>query len=351
MTDPKELEEELIRCSCCKSMKFKSLFRIKETNGRILKTCIKCREKYKCNIENCDYSCSSNSHLQQHIKGFHNKIKDIVCDKCDYSCSRNSHLQQHIKQVHNQTKDFICNIEDCNYSCSSKGNLQKHIKGFHNQVKDIECNIQDCNYSCTSNSHLQQHIKQVHNQIKDFICDKCDYSCSSKGHLQIHIKGFHNKIKDFKCNTEGCIFKCSDNSHLQRHIKICTGNRNISSGEFEVINNLEKLGLYEDIDYIHDSTFIELTNYCNRNLRFDFRLINHKIIIEFDGEQHFKPVSFGGMSEEQALKTFEDQQVSDRIKDEFCKKFDYKMIRITYKQFPNILSILHSELLDIVELD
>jgi uncharacterized Zn-finger protein len=283
MTENKELEEELIRCSSCKSMKFKSFFRIKETNGRILKTCIKCREKFKCEFKNCNYSCSSNSHLQQHIKGFHNKIKDIVCDKCDYSCSRNSHLQQHIKQVHNQTKDFICNIEDCNYSCSSKGNLQKHIKGFHNQVKDIECNIQDCNYSCSSNSHLQQHIKQVHNQIKDFICDKCDYSCSSKGHLQIHIKGFHNKIKDFKCNTEGCIFKCSDNSHLQRHIKICTGNRNISGGEFEVINNLEKLGLYEDIDYIHNSTCTELTNYCNRNLRFDFRLINHKIIIEFDG--------------------------------------------------------------------
>jgi hypothetical protein len=57
------------------------------------------------------------------------------------------------------------------------------------------------------------------------------------------------------------------------------------------------------------------------------------------------------MSEEQALINFEDQQVSDRIKNEFCKKFEYKMIRISYNEFPNILSILHSELLDIIELD
>ena len=48
---------------------------------------------------------------------------------------------------------------------------------------------------------------------------------------------------------------------------------------------------------------------------------------------------------------FKDLQVTDTLKNEFCKKFNYKMIRISYKQFPEILSILHDELLDIVELD
>jgi len=353
MTDPKELEEELIRCSSCKSIKLKSLFRIKETNGKILKTCIKCREKFKCEFKNCNYSCSSNSHLQQHIKGFHNKIKDIVCDKCDYSCSNNSDLQKHIKQVHTKIKDCICNIEDCNFKCSSNSSLQTHIKQVHTRIKDFECFYEDCDYKCSSNGALQIHIKAVHNHIKDCICvvEECDFKCSSNSHLQQHIKQVHTRIKDFICNIEGCNYKCSSKGDLQKHIQICTGSRNISSGEMKVINCLEELGLYEGIDYIHNSTFPELTLYSSKFLRFDFRLINHKIIIEFDGRQHFKPINFGGISKEQALKNFEDQQVSDRIKDEFCKKFEYKMIRISYKQFPEILSILHKELLDILQLD
>ena len=39
-------KDELMKCSKCKCFKFKHFFKIKETNGKILKTCIKCREKY-----------------------------------------------------------------------------------------------------------------------------------------------------------------------------------------------------------------------------------------------------------------------------------------------------------------
>jgi len=319
-----EETKELQKCSKCGSLKFKSLFKISETNGKLYKTCIKCREKYKCNIENCSYSTSENANLQRHIKQVHNRIKDFVCKfkDCKFKCSRNTSLQRHIKGVHNQIKDFICDIENCNYSCSQNSTLQQHINAVHNQIKDFECNIEGCNYTCSTNSHLQRHINAVHNQIKNFECvvEECDYKCSSKG-------------------------------DLQKHIKTCTGSRNISSGEMKVIKCLEELGLIEHIDYIHNSTLSDLTSYASKFLRFDFRLLNHKIVIEFDGIQHFKPQAFGGISKEQALKNFEEQQVSDRLKDEFCKKFDYKMIRISYKQFPEILSILHSELLDIVELD
>ncbi len=377
-----EQKEELIKCSKCKSIKFKSLFKVSETNGKVYKTCIKCRERFKCNIEDCNYSCSSNADLQKHIKQVHTKIKDLKCniEGCNFKCSSNSHLQQHIKQVHTRIKDCVCNncdykcssngalqihikavhnkiknfeCNNCDYKCSHNSNLQQHIKAVHNKIYDFICNIEGCDFKCSSKGTLQQHVKAVHNKIKDIICniEGCDFKCSSKGTLQQHVKAVHNKIYDFICNIEGCNYKCNFNSHLQQHIKICTGSRNISSGEMKVINCLEELGLYEGIDYIHNSTFPELTLYSSKYLRFDFRLINHKIIIEFDGIQHFEPKTFGGISKEQALINFQEQQVSDNIKDEFCKKFEYKMIRISYKQFPEILSILHSELLDIVELD
>ena len=65
---------ELIKCSKCKCMKLKTLFRVKENTGKLLKTCIKCRERFKC--EQCDYTCSSETDLTKHVKQVHHKIKD-----------------------------------------------------------------------------------------------------------------------------------------------------------------------------------------------------------------------------------------------------------------------------------
>ena len=73
--------------------------------------------------------------------------------------------------------------------------------------------------------------------------------------------------------------------------------------------------------------------------------INHKRVFEFDGIQHFIPQRFGGISEE----NFRKQQEYDKLKDDFCKENGYKMVRISYKDYPNILSILHAELMDIMD--
>ena len=144
-----------------------------------------------------------------------------------------------------------------------------------------------------------------------------------------------------------CVFLSKYN--LQTHIKTCTGTRNISSGEYKVIKCLEELKLIENVDYQHNSSFSELTNYCKRTLRFDFLFTKHKIVIEYDGIQHFIPQRFGGMSEEQSKKCIDDLKTCDKLKDDFCRDNGYKMVRISYKDYPNILSILHGELMDIID--
>jgi len=116
-----------------------------------------------------------------------------------------------------------------------------------------------------------------------------------------------------------------------------------------MIECFEELGFYENEDYIHNSTFPELTAYCGRHLRFDFMFINHKRVFEYDGIQHKIPQRFGGMSKEQAEENFRNQQEHDKLKDDFCRDNGYKMVRISYKDYPNILSILHTELMDIMD--
>ena len=78
-----------------------------------------------------------------------------------------------------------------------------------------------------------------------------------------------------------------------------------------------------------------------KRLRFDFyiELNNERICIETDGEQHDKPIKyFGGQ------KTFELQQIKDKIKDDYCKNNNIRLIRIPANKFKNIESILVSEL-------
>lgn len=63
---------------------------------------------------------------------------------------------------------------------------------------------------------------------------------------------------------------------------------------------------------------------------FDFHLTDYDILIEVDGEQHFEPVRFGGMSLEDAEYNFKNQKRRDKIKDDFCKRKNIPLLRIKY---------------------
>ncbi len=62
-------------------------------------------------------------------------------------------------------------------------------------------------------------------------------------------------------------------------------------------------------------------------LPFDFYIPSLNIAIEFDGEQHFKPINFfGGKSR------FERLVAHDKAKDEFCAKQGINLLRISYNE-------------------
>jgi hypothetical protein len=306
--------ETLQKCSTCGCYKLLKFFKIRGNTGQLYKTCMTCLEKYKC--PDCDFTCSSNSDLKRHIKQVHDQIKDFNCPDCDYTCSTNYDLKRHIKQVHDQIKDINC--PDCDFTCSTNSCLKRHIKQVHDQIKDVECPL--CDYKCSTNSALKSHTKQIHDQIKDFECPMCDY-------------------------------KCSTNGDLQRHLTTCTGanNTSISGLEMRCMEALFDLGFEQDTDYIYNKSFSELTDWSGKTLRPDIRFINHKIIIETDGEQHFKPRTFGSISQEEAEENFKIIQHNDKLKNDFCRIYGYKMIRIPYTKITDILGILHNELEEILD--
>lgn len=85
--------------------------------------------------------------------------------------------------------------------------------------------------------------------------------------------------------------------------------------------------------------------FSDRLLPFDFYIPELKIAIEYDGEHHFKPVRFGGISKERAEKNLITCKERDEIKNKYCENNDIKLIRISYLEYKNIPSILEKHLL------
>lgn len=52
---------------------------------------------------------------------------------------------------------------------------------------------------------------------------------------------------------------------------------------------------------------------------------NIKILIEYDGKQHFQPIDYFGGKEQ-----YNKNKIRDDIKDEYCKKNNMPLLRLPY---------------------
>ena len=110
---------------------------------------------------------------------------------------------------------------------------------------------------------------------------------------------------------------------------------NESKGEKTISDILNSL----NIKYSTQKRFPECKH--KNPLPFDFYIHNKKskLLIEFDGRQHFESVEiFGG---EDVLK---DTQFRDKIKNDFAKEKEIPLLRIPYTEQDNIESILTNKL-------
>ena len=82
-----------------------------------------------------------------------------------------------------------------------------------------------------------------------------------------------------------------------------------------------------DISFEQEAIFDDLRSETGKHLRFDFFLPEYDILIEYDGQQHFKPVSImGGERWHELCKR------NDALKNEWAKKKGMLLIRIPYNR-------------------
>ena len=143
---------------------------------------------------------------------------------------------------------------------------------------------------------------KIHNNKYDYI--NVDYINNTK------------KVKII-CPIHG-VFEQTPNSHLRGSgCPICK----TSKGELEI----QRILYNKNIKYITQYTFDNCKN--KRKLPFDFYLPDYNMCIEFDGKQHYETIKYWG-GEETLIKT----KNNDKIKTNYCKNNNIKLIRIKYNE-------------------
>lgn len=107
-----------------------------------------------------------------------------------------------------------------------------------------------------------------------------------------------------------------------------------SQGEYRIYTWLKN----NNINFIREYTFDDLVGLGNCKLRFDFCIIDNnkiKLLIEYDGKQHYEETPF--MTDNERIR------YHDKLKDMYCKNHNYELLRIDYKQFTHIEEILNQQ--------
>jgi hypothetical protein len=261
---------------------------------------------------------------------------NVKCIVCEYEGGI-AEVERHGKATGH--RPFGCNL--CEDSFSQKIVLTSHVFNIHEDTWKHQCDV--CPKKFKLKGNLTTHVNCFHKKLRPFHCNMCKHVAGRKSDLDRHIKYAHSNTRDHHCNN--CPAKFKTKNHLTRHSKTCTGTEYISAGEFNVRDTL----LQMMIDFIHDSSHVPLTEFCSIALRFDFLILisgYRPLVIEFNGQQHYTPVTWGKISQERAQDKFEIQQNHDQLKRDFCKEYNYDLLEIHYKDLNNIWDIVYDYMVE-----
>lgn len=143
-------------------------------------------------------------------------------------------------------------------------------------------------------------------------------------------------------------FKCENGIHKD-HKRTCNNSVNYNFNCPECSNSkgekrVSEILMRYDIEYTPQQEYDGLIGLNCGNLRFDFAIPLFNINIEYDGIGHYEPIDFTGEGIEIAKEKFKILKHHDKLKNEYCKKHNIKLIRIPYWDFDNIEDILIKEL-------
>lgn len=251
-----------------------------------------------------------------------NLLRGIGCPKCSGQ----------IKYTHNQYLSLIYE--------KYKDNIMI-LSNFNGMSKEIYYKCNKCN-----TIHIAKQAKSL--LRVNYPCNNC-VSKERGLKLRLSQKEFKNKLYEKNKNIKIIDKYVKSNIKIKFYCEECKNYFYIepgtllyndgkcpicgaSKGEKKIIKYLQD----NKINFLREYFFNDLRGDKNKPLRFDFAVLNtlNEVVclVEFDGEFHFKK-----MYEDHDL---EKQKRYDKMKDDYCKEHNIKLLRIPYWEFDNIEDIL-----------
>jgi len=152
------------------------------------------------------------------------------------------------------------------------------------------------------------------------------------------ISEYVNALTTVKLHCKKCGEVWEQTPHkLLHNIPLCP-NCNLSAGETVIKLFLQK----NNVVFKQQYTYSDCVD--KNKLPFDFYLPEYNMLIEYQGKQHYQLAYFGNYDKKQAEENLKTQQNHDKIKSDYCKSNNIKLLVIPFWEFNNIGNILEREL-------
>lgn len=271
--------------------------------------------------EKYDYSLTIYNGALKTIKIIYDGVvfEQLAVSHLKYAPELNLNQDWFIKKAKMKWGPDIYDYSLVNYKgCNSKVKIiYKKTGEIFEQTPHLHLFFAPENIRLSIRKTTEQFIKES-NQIHDF-----KYSYSKTNYVKSQVKVM------ITCPMHGDFLQ-RPLSHIQGSgCPACSD----SKGEKEIRQFLDK----NQISYYAQHKFEDCKNIYQ--LPFDFYIPSMRTCIEFDGLQHYQPVThFGGIDAYERLKT------NDKIKNDYCEENFINLVRIRYDQIDDIYRILYENL-------
>jgi Zn finger protein HypA/HybF involved in hydrogenase expression len=252
------------------------------------------------------------------------------CPKCGRIRMKNSNIDNTNKwledftRVHSDKYDYskviyTGAINKIEIVCREHGSFFQRVSDHKTGKGCLKCGLLKARTtgiksSMIASNNLIKDFNRIHN-------DRYDYS-------KVIYTTKNSKV-EIICKEHGSFLQTPSSHKSGSGCPKCS----ISKGEQSIMNFLDTNNIKYETQYKFEDC---LSQTLQKKLSFDFYLVEKNMCIEYDGIQHFEPIDKWG-----GLDRFEKQTLNDKIKNDYCKNNEIKLLRIPYTSFDNIESILN----------
>ena len=297
-------------------------------------SCVLVSTEYKGVFEKLQFVCACGTEFETDLHHFKTQ-NQRQCPECGVKKSARSQVKT-VEYVNQKLAKFGCKLANDDY------------RGRKYPV-DIVCS---CGHirRMQANNALQPSFSGLCSECSDkkfrganrFTIEQVRAKCEELG-VELVSPEYRaiNSPLEFRCSCGRTFLSTFEIVSYYRKTRCDYCTHRMSFGEQRIADWLDE----HSVEYVRQKEFPGCGG-PKRRYKFDFYVPSTNTCVEFDGQQHFKVVDFGGTGESDKLfETLLDTFDRDRIKTMFCEENGIGLIRIRYDEVDKIPEILSSMLI------